>query len=255
MNGMVPVVEIQFLGFIYPGFEQIVSHLSRLRMRTQGRYSVPIVIRAPLGAGIRAPELHSESVEAFFAHVPGLKVVIPSNPYDAKGLLISAIEDQDPVMFLEPTKLYRASREEVPEEKYTVPIGKAKVVREGSDVTLVAWGSMVNVAVQAAKRLESEKGWQAEVIDMRTLYPLDRDTVVDSVKKTGRAVVVHEAHRTGGVGAEIVALINDEALLYLRAPVGRVTGFDVPVPQFTLEDYYQPTPERVVDAVSKVISF
>lgn len=255
MNGMRPIVEIQFLGFIYPGFEQIVSHLSRIRMRTQGKYTAPVVIRAPFGAGIRAPELHSESVEALFFHIPGLKVVVPSNPYDAKGLLIAAIEDPDPVMFLEPTKMYRAFKEEVPEEKYIVPIGKANLIQEGEDVTIIAWGTMVRIALEAAKKMKMERGWHADVIDLRTLYPLDRDTIVQSVKKTGRAVVVHEAHRTGGVGAEIVSLINDEALLYLRAPVGRITGFDVPVPQFSLEDYYQPTADRVIDGVQKVIAF
>lgn len=255
MNGMIPVVEIQFLGFIYPGYEQIVSHLSRIRMRTQGRYHAPMVIRTPMGAGIRAPELHAESVESIFVHIPGLKVVVPSGPYDAKGLLIAAIEDPDPVMFLEPTKLYRAFKEAVPEGKYIVPIGKANVLLEGKDVTLIAWGNMVRVAMEAAKRLKSEKGWQADVIDLHTLYPLDRDTIIQSVKKTGRAVIVHEAHRTCGVGAEVLSLINDEALLYLRAPVGRITGFDVPVPQFSIEDYYLPTPERVMDGVAKVISF
>jgi 2-oxoisovalerate dehydrogenase E1 component beta subunit len=255
MNGMRPIVEIQFLGFIYPGFEQIVSHLSRIRMRTQGKYTVPVVIRAPFGAGIRAPELHSESVEALFFHIPGLKVVIPSSPYDAKGLLLAAIEDPDPVMFLEPTKMYRAFKEEVPEEKYIVPLGKANLLQKGEDVTIIAWGTMVRVAMEAAKRMKAERGWSADVIDLRTLYPLDREAIVQSVKKTGRAVVVHEAHRTGGVGAEIVSLINDEALLYLRAPVGRITGFDVPVPQFSLEDHYQPTADRVIDGVQKVLSF
>lgn len=255
MNGMIPVVEIQFLAFIYPGFEQIVSHAARMRYRTRGQFEVPMVIRTPYGAGIRGPELHSESVETYFAHTPGLKVVAPSNPYDAKGLLIAAMEDRDPVLFLEPTKLYRAFKEDVPEEIYRVPLGKAKVVSEGDDVTIFAWGAMLREAMQAAKKIEEEQGWKCEVIDLRTLYPLDRDTILSSVKKTGRAIVVHEAHRTAGLGAEIVSLINDEALIYLKAPVKRVTGFDIPVPQFSVEDAYLPTVERVQRGIVETLSF
>jgi len=255
MNGMIPVVEIQFLAFIYPGFEQIVSHAARMRYRTRGQFEVPMVIRTPYGAGIRGPELHSESVETYFAHTPGLKVVAPSNPYDAKGLLIAAMEDRDPVLFLEPTKLYRAFKEEVPEEIYRVPLGKAKVVSEGDDVTIFAWGAMLREAMQAAKKIEEEQGWKCEVVDLRTLYPLDRDTIISSVKKTGRAIVVHEAHRTAGLGAEIVSLINDEALIYLKAPVKRVTGFDIPVPQFSVEDAYLPTVERVQRGIVETLSF
>lgn len=255
MNGMIPVVEIQFLAFIYPGFEQIVSHAARMRYRTRGQFEVPMVIRTPYGAGIRGPELHSESVETYFAHTPGLKVVSPSNPYDAKGLLIAAMEDRDPVLFLEPTKLYRAFKEDVPEEIYRVPLGKAKVVSEGDDVTIFAWGAMLREAMQAAKKIEEEQGWKCEVIDLRTLYPLDRDTILSSVKKTGRAIVVHEAHRTAGLGAEIVSLINDEALIYLKAPVKRVTGFDIPVPQFSVEDAYLPTVERVQRGIVETLSF
>lgn len=255
MNGMVPVVEIQFLAFIYPGFEQIVSHAARMRYRTRGQYNVPLVIRTPYGAGIRGPELHSESVEAFFAHVPGLKVVVPATPYDAKGLLIAAMEDPDPVVFLEPTKMYRAFKEEVPEEMYRVPIGKARVVREGTDISLFAWGAMLRVAEEAVKQLEREQGLSCEVIDLRTLYPLDRDAIVKSVKKTGRALVVHEAHKTSGMGAEIISIINDEALVYLKAPVKRVTGFDVPVPQFSIEDDYLPTPARVMRGILETVAF
>lgn len=214
-----------------------------------------MVIRTPYGAGIRGPELHSESVETYFAHTPGLKVVAPSNPYDAKGLLIAAMEDRDPVLFLEPTKLYRAFKEEVPEEIYRVPLGKAKVVSEGDDVTIFAWGAMLREAMQAAKKIEEEQGWKCEVVDLRTLYPLDRDTIISSVKKTGRAIVVHEAHRTAGLGAEIVSLINDEALIYLKAPVKRVTGFDIPVPQFSVEDAYLPTVERVQRGIVETLSF
>ncbi|BFH16731.1 alpha-ketoacid dehydrogenase subunit beta [Paenibacillus melissococcoides] len=255
LNGFLPVVEIQFLAFIYPGFEQIMTHAARMRYRTRGQYSVPLVIRTPYGAGIRGPELHSESVEAFFVHMPGLKVVVPSNPYDAKGLLISAIEDPDPVVFLEPARIYRAFKAEVPEEMYRIPLGKASIVREGEDVTMISWGAMMRVALEAARQLEREKDWSCEVIDLRSLYPLDRDAIAASVKKTGRAVIVHEAHKTAGVGAEIVSLINDEALMYLRAPIQRITGFDVPVPQFSLEDVYVPTVERVREGIAAAIQF
>lgn len=255
MNGMLPVVEIQFLAFIYPGFEQIVSHAARMRYRTRGQYHVPMVIRTPYGAGIRGPELHSESVESFFAHVPGVKVVAPSNPYDAKGLLIAAMEDPDPVIFLEPTKLYRAFKEEVPEEMYRVPIGQAKVVREGTDVSIFAWGAMLRVADEAARQIEREQGVSCEVVDLRTIYPLDRDVIVQSVKKTGRAIVVHEAHKTAGMGAEIISIINDEALIYLKAPVKRITGFDVPVPQFSIEDDYLPTPGRVMSGIMETFTY
>lgn len=255
LNGFIPVVEIQFLAFIYPGFEQLITHAARMRYRTRGQYNVPLVIRTPYGAGIRGPELHSESVEAFFVHTPGLKVVVPSNPYDAKGLLISAIEDPDPVVFLEPARIYRAFKEEVPEEMYRIPLGKANIVREGTDVTLISWGAMMRVALEAARQLEQEKGWSCEVIDLRSLYPLDRDAIAASVKKTGRALIVHEAQKTAGVGAEIVSLINDEALMYLRAPIQRITGFDVPVPQFSLEDVYVPTVERVRAGIATAIQF
>ncbi|WP_096200764.1 alpha-ketoacid dehydrogenase subunit beta [Bacillus sp. FJAT-45350] len=255
LNGKLPVVEIQFLAFLYPGFEQLVSHAARMRYRSQGQFTVPLVVRTPYGAGIRGPELHSESVESFFAHTPGLKVVAPSNAFDAKGLLISAIEDPDPVIFLEPTRLYRATKEEVPEELYRVPIGKAKVVKEGSDLTIFAWGSMMKEAINAAKKIESEKGWNCEVIDLRSLYPLDKDTIVESVKKTGRAVVVHEAHKTAGLGGEIISMINEEALIYLKAPIKRIAGYDVPVPSFTLEDDYLPTIERVKKGIEETVLF
>nr|WP_236838621.1 alpha-ketoacid dehydrogenase subunit beta [Caldalkalibacillus salinus] len=255
MNGFKPIAEIQFLGFIYPGFEQIVTHAARIRMRTSGRYTVPMVIRAPYGAGIRAPEIHSDSTEAFFVHLPGLKVVAPSSPYDAKGLLIASIEDPDPVIFLEPMKSYRAGREDVPVEKYTVDIGKANVVKKGEDVTLICWGNMVKPTMEAAQKAEKEKDIQAEVIDLRTLYPLDKDTIVQSVEKTGRVVVVHEGHRTGGVGAEIIGLINDHALFYLRSPIERVTGYDVHVPLFALEDHYLPSIDRVYKGIQNVLAY
>lgn len=254
VNGFKPVAEIQFLGFIYPAYEQIMTHASRIRTRTMGHYSVPMVIRAPYGAGIRAPEIHSDSTETLFTHMPGIKVVCPSSPYDAKGLLIVAMEDPDPVLVLEPMRSYRAHREEVPTDKYTVEIGKGNIVREGSDVTIIAWGAMVPVAEKAAAAAEV-KGISCEIIDLRTLYPIDRNIISESVKKTTRAVIVHEAHSFGGLGNDIVSIINDTSFLYLRAPIERVTGFDVPVPFFALENHYIPTPERVVEKIEKVIHF
>lgn len=254
VNGFRPVAEIQFLGFIYPAYEQIMTHVSRIRMRSMSRFTVPIVIRAPYGAGIRAPEIHSDSTEILFTHMPGIKVVCPSNPYDAKGLLIAAMEDPDPVLVLEPMKNYRSKREEVPVGKYTVEIGKGKIVRKGSDVTLIAWGAMISIAEKAAE-LAGKKGISCEIIDLRTLYPIDRDIITQSVQKTTRAVIIHEAHNTGGLGNDIVSIINDTAFLYLRAPIERVTGFDVPVPFFTLEEHYLPTTARVVEGIEKVLHF
>ena len=254
INGFKPIVEIQFLGFIYPAYEQIMTHVSRIRMRTMGRYSVPMVIRAPYGAGIRAPEIHSDSTEALFTSMPGLKVVCPATPYDAKGLLIAAIEDPDPVLFLESMRSYRSFKEVVPSESYTVEIGKARCVSEGTDVTLIAWGAMVQVAQKAATAAQ-ERGISCEVFDLRTLYPLDRETIAASVQKTGRAVIVHEAAAMGGLGNDLVTLINDTAFLYLRAPIARVTGFDVPVPLFALEDHYIPTPERVLATIQRTVEF
>ncbi|MGH1333433.1 MAG: alpha-ketoacid dehydrogenase subunit beta [Exiguobacterium indicum] len=254
INGFKPIVEIQFLGFIYPAYEQIMTHVSRIRMRTMGRYSVPMVIRAPYGAGIRAPEIHSDSTEALFTSMPGLKVVCPATPYDAKGLLIAAIEDPDPVLFLESMRSYRSFKEVVPSESYTVEIGKARCVSEGQDVTLIAWGAMVQVAQKAATAAQ-ERGISCEVLDLRTLYPLDREAIAASVQKTGRAVIVHEAAAMGGLGNDLVTLINDTAFLYLRAPIARVTGFDVPVPLFALEDHYIPTPERVLATIQRTVEF
>ncbi|WP_245837204.1 alpha-ketoacid dehydrogenase subunit beta [Virgibacillus phasianinus] len=254
LNGLRPIVEIQFLGFIYPAFEQIATHVTRTRTRTMGHYSLPMVIRAPYGAGVRSPEIHSDSVEALFTHLPGIKVVCPSNAYDAKGLVIAAIEDPDPVMFLEPMRLYRGERNDVPEEKYTVEIGKGKRLQEGEDVSILAWGAMIPVALKAAEKMKKEN-ISCDVIDLRTLYPLDRDIIAESVQKTGRAVIVHEAHATGGVGAEITSVINDTSFLYLRSPIERVTGFDVPIPLFALENNYLPTPERVVHSIKKVVEF
>ena len=254
VNGFRPIAEIQFLGFIYPAYEQIMTHASRIRMRSMSRFTVPMVIRAPYGAGIRAPEIHSDSTEILFTHMPGIKVVCPSSPYDAKGLLIAAMEDPDPVLVLEPMKNYRSVREDVPVNKYKVEIGKAKVVQEGADVTLIAWGAMVSIAQKAAE-LAGKKGIHCEIIDLRTLYPLDREAIAKSVQKTTRAVIIHEAHPTGGLGNDIVSIINDTSFLYLRAPVERITGFDVPVPFFTLEEHYLPTPARVMEGIDKVIHF
>lgn len=254
VNGFRPIAEIQFLGFIYPAYEQIMTHVSRIRMRSMSRFTVPMVIRAPYGAGIRAPEIHSDSTETLFTHMPGIKVVCPSNPYDAKGLLIAAMEDPDPVLVLEPMKNYRSKREEVPVGKYTVEIGKGKIVREGTDVTLIAWGAMISIAEKAAE-LAAQKGISCEIIDLRTLYPIDRDIIANSVKKTTRAVIIHEAQNTGGLGNDIVSIINDTAFLYLRAPIIRITGFDVPVPFFALEEHYLPTPARVVEGIEKVVHF
>nr|WP_203229707.1 alpha-ketoacid dehydrogenase subunit beta [Filibacter tadaridae] len=254
VNGFRPVAEIQFLGFIYPAYEQIMTHVSRIRMRSMSRFTVPMVIRAPYGAGIRAPEIHSDSTEILFTHMPGIKVVCPSNPYDAKGLLIAAMEDPDPVLVLEPMKNYRSKRAEVPVGKYSVEIGKGKIVREGSDVTLIAWGAMITIAEKAAEQA-AEKGISCEIIDLRTLYPIDRDIISQSIQKTTRAVIIHEAHSTGGLGNDIVSIINDTSFLYLRAPIERITGFDVPVPFFTLEEHYLPTPARVVEGIEKVVHF
>lgn len=254
LNGLKPVVEIQFLGFIYPAYEQIATHVTRTRSRTMGHYSLPMVIRAPYGAGVRSPEIHSDSVEALFTHMPGIKVVCPSNAYDAKGLLIAAIEDPDPVLFLEPMRLYRGKRMDVPAEKYTVVLGKGQTLQSGEDVTVFAWGAMVPIAEQAAAEMR-EQGISCDVIDLRTLYPLDKDIIAESVQKTGRVVIVHEAHATGGVGSEITSIINDTSFLYLKAPIERVTGFDVPVPLFAIENDYLPTTERVKEAIKKVVEF
>jgi pyruvate dehydrogenase E1 component beta subunit len=251
--GLRPVPEIQFLGFIYPGFDQIVSHAARLRTRSRGRYTCPMVIRAPFGGGIRAPEHHSESSEAFFVHQPGLKVVIPSTPRDAKGLLAASIRSPDPVVFLEPKLIYRSFREDVPEDDYEVELGSAAVRREGSDISVFTWGAMTRPTMEAADDLAGEI--DVEVVDLRTLSPLDDEAIVDSFKKTGRAAVVHEAPKTGGVGGEIAATIQEEALLYQEAPVERITGFDTPFPLYSLEDYYLPEPARIKDGIRDAVEF
>ncbi len=250
--GLKPVAEIQFEGFSYMTIDQLAAHASRIRYRSRGAYHCPLVIRAPYGGGVRALEHHSEAVATFFIHIPGMKVVIPSSPYDAKGLLISSIRDPDPVFFFEPKRLYRAFREEVPEGEYTVPIGEGKKLTEGDDITLIAWGAMLKVCQEA---LEKMKDVGVELIDLRTLSPLDDKLIIDSVKKTGRVVIVHEEPRTLGLGAEIIARINEKAFLSLEAPVKRVTGYDVPVPLPKLEDYYLPDAEKVASALKEVAAF
>jgi pyruvate dehydrogenase E1 component beta subunit len=252
--GLRPVAEIQFMGFIYPAFNQIVSHVARLRNRTRGRFTAPVVIRTPYGAGIRALEHHSESTEALFCQIPGLTVVVPSSAYDAKGLLTAALRGDDPVLFLEPTRLYRAEKQEVPGESYEVPLRSAAVVREGRDLTIVAWGAMIPVAREAAAAAEAE-GIGAEIVDLRTLSPMDRDTVLASVRKTGRALILHEAPKTGGLGAEIAATIGERALLSLNAPVLRVTAPDITVPLPKSEDLYYPNADRVLRTVRRLMEY
>ena len=251
--GLRPVVEIQFAGFAFLAFNQVVSQVTHLRTRSGGVFTVPLVIRAPFGGGVRTPEHHSESVEGFFMHIPGIKIVIPSNPYDAKGLLHAAIADPDPVLFLEHMKLYRSFRQEVPAERYTIPLGKAAVVRAGEDVTVITYGAMVQVALKAADQVEQTTDATIEVIDLRTITPLDEAAIVASVNKTGRAVIVHEATRTGGVGAEVIALINERCLYSLFKPVERVTCPDMPFPPPKLEDLVIPTPERVAKAIYRTL--
>ncbi|MDS0297145.1 alpha-ketoacid dehydrogenase subunit beta [Halogeometricum sp. S1BR25-6] len=252
--GMRPVAEMQFSGFMYPAFDQIVSHAARLRTRSRGRFTCPLVVRAPYGGGIRAPEHHSESKEAFYAHEAGLKVVIPSTPYDTKGLLISAIRDPDPVIFLEPKLIYRAFRGDVPEGDYEVPIGEAAVRREGTDVSVYTYGAMTRPTMEAAENLE-EDGVSVEVVDLRTVSPMDKETIVESFEKTGRAAVVHEAPKTGGLGAEITATLQEKALLHQEAPVERIAGYDVPYPLYALEDYYLPSVARVEEGIRNAVEF
>jgi pyruvate dehydrogenase E1 component beta subunit len=249
LYGLRPIAEIQFMGFIYPAIDQIFSHASRIRLRSRGRFTCPMVVRTPYGAGIKAPELHSESTEALFCHMPGIKVVVPSSPYNAKGLLISAVRDPDPVIFLESTRLYRMIKEEVPEGEYSIPLGKARVVQEGKDVAVISWGSMLHRALQASE------GFDAEVIDLMTLNPFDEETILKSVKKTGRVVIVHEAPKTCGFGAEISATIAEDAMLYLKSPIARVTGYDVVMPFPKLEDYYMPTIERIKKGIEEVMKY
>jgi len=251
--GMRPVPEIQFEGFLGPAYDQLVNHAARYRTRSRGAVTVPLTVRVPVGGGIHAPELHSDSPEAIYAHHPGLKVVMPSTPYDAKGLLISAIRDPDPVLFFEPKRIYRAFREEVPEDEYTIPIGQAKIVAEGTDLTLISWGAMVHQCVEAMDNLPEDVS--VELIDLRTIYPIDIDTIAASVEKTGRAVVVHEAPKTAGLGAEIATIIQEKCFLHLEAPVQRVTGFDTVMPYYKLELEYLPDAERIREAIEACMAY
>ncbi|MED4474116.1 alpha-ketoacid dehydrogenase subunit beta [Oceanobacillus caeni] len=254
MNGMRPIAEIQFLGFIYQTMDQICAQAARMRYRSGGRFTVPMVIRSPFSGNVRSPELHSDSLEALFMHSPGLKVVIPSNPYDAKGLLISAIREEDPVLFFEPMKLYRSSREEVPEEPYEIPIGKASVIKEGEDATIATYGGTVPMVLKTAQAFQ-EKGINLEVIDLRTISPIDTEAIKESVDKTGRLMIVHEAVKTGGVGAEIATIVSEECLYSLAAPIVRVTGYDTPYPVQTVEDDWLPNVERITEGVENLLSY
>lgn len=247
--GLRPVAEIQFLEFIYAAFDQLATHAARLRSRSRSRFTCPMVVRTPYGGGIKAPELHEESCEALFCHLPGLKVVVPSGPYSAKGLLLAAIRDPDPVLFLEPTRLYRLLREEVPEEEYLLPLGKGRVAQEGSDVTLVAWGSMLELA------LHVNLPYSVEIIDPLTLAPFDWQLLLASVEKTGRLVIVHEAAKTGGFGAEIAATVAEEGIMHLKAPILRVAAPDVVMPLPKLEQYYLPTLAQIAAAITKVMEY
>ncbi len=251
INGFRPVCEAQFDGFSLAMLDQLINHASRMRTRTRGRLTVPLVLRFPYGGGVRALEHHSDSPETHYAHTPGLKVVIPSNPYDAKGLLVSAIRDPDPVIFMEPKRVYRSIKNEVPEELYTIPLGRANVVREGSDVTLIAYGAMVKTCSEAV----AKSGVDAEIIDIRTVSPLDEETIVKSVEKTGRAIIVQEAPKSVGFGAEILSVINEKAFLNLEAPVIRVAGWDVVTPLPKLENYFFPDAERIIRALKKIAEY
>jgi pyruvate dehydrogenase E1 component beta subunit len=251
MAGWRPVCEMQYESFSYPCLDQLICHVGRYHWRTNGALEFPITIRMPTGGGVKAPELHEDSPETYYVHTPGVKVAIPSTPADAKGLLAAAIRSPDPVVVFEPKVLYRSPREEVPDGDHVVPLGKARVAREGTDVTLIAYGGMVSVALAAAEELDAS----VEVIDVRTLKPLDEETLLGSVAKTGRAVIVQEAPRVAGFGAEIAAILAEKAILDLRGPVLRVTGYDAPFPFWSLEDEYLPTPPRVVEAVKKVLGF
>lgn len=254
INGLRPVTEVQFEGFLYPALNQLYTHASRMRNRTRGKYTVPMVVRMPYGGGVKALEHHSEAPETLLAHVPGLKVVIPSTPYDAKGLLIAAIRDPDPVIFFEPKRIYRAFRQEVPEEAYALPIGKAKVVKEGTQLTVVTYGAMVQDVQGAVTALE-EEGFSIELIDLRTIAPYDRATVIASVQKTGRFAVVHEAVTSFGVGAELIAAVNEDAFLYLEAPPLRIAAPDIIVPLPRGEHFYQASTAFITEKLKSVLTY
>lgn len=253
-NGLRPVIEFQFSGFVYPGFNQILSHVARFRNRTRGRYNMPVVMRMPYGGGINALEHHSESMEALFGHIPGLKVVIPSNPHDAKGLLIAATENNDPIVYMEPKRIYRAVKQEVSEDKFSIPIGKARVTQEGSDVTLVSYGAVIREC-QKAIALAKKKGISAELIDLRTIYPIDRDTLAESVKKTGRVITVIEAPASFSTASEVTQIITEEAFLYLEAPPKRLAGFDTIVPLPKGEHHYVVSPEKILHAIEQTVNY
>lgn len=253
INGLRPVVEIQFQGFLFPGLNQLLIHAARMRNRSRGRFTVPMVIRMPYGGGVRALEHHSESIEAMLAHIPGLKVVIPSNPYDTKGLLVSAIKDPDPVIFLEPKRLYRAFKQEIPDEKYSVPIGKARVLKEGTDLTLVSWGAMIPECQKAIEELGDKVS--IEFIDLRTISPIDKETIEKSVKKTGRFLVVHEAVRSFGAGAELISIVNEKAFLYLEAPPTRLAAYDITVPLDRGERYFMIDKDKIIHKINELIKF
>ena len=253
MAGMRPIPEIQFEGFLGPAYDQLVNHAARYRTRSRGAITIPLTVRVPVGGGIHAPELHSDSPESIYAHTPGLKVVMPCTPYDAKGLLISAIRDPDPVIFFEPKRVYRSFREEVPEDEYTIPIGQAKIVSEGSDLTVVSWGASVFQCIEALDALPEDVS--VELIDLRTIYPIDLDTIVQSVQKTGRCVVVHEAPKTAGMGAEISSLIQENCFLHLKAPVQRVAGFDTVMPYYKLELDYLPDAPKIKESIEQCLAY
>ncbi len=253
MGGMRPIPEIQFEGFMGPAYDQLTNHAARYRTRSRGAITVPMTVRVPVGGGIHAPELHSDSPEAIYAHTPGLKVLMPSTPYDAKGLLLSAIRDPDPVVFFEPKRVYHSYREQIPEDDYTIPIGQAKIVSEGTDITVVSWGASVFECLAALDKLPEDVS--AELIDLRTIYPIDQDTIIQSVLKTGRCVIVHEAPKTCGMGAELSSIIQEHCFLHLKAPVQRVAGFDTVMPYYKLELEYLPNAERVGEAIVQTLSY
>lgn len=253
MAGLRPVAEIQFDGFVYPAFDQLINHAARMRNRSRGKLSCPLVVRFPYSGGVKALEHHSESMEVLYIHTPGLKVVCPSTPYDAKGLLAAAIRSPDPVIFMEPKRLYRSLKEDVPEEEYVIPLGQARVMIDGTDATVIGWGAMVPVMLKAQATLAKE-GISIEVIDLRTLSPLDTETILASVEKTGRCVVIHEAPRTCGLGAEISALVTERLFGTLKAPIERVTGFDIIPPLLKAEDYNIPSEKRLIAGIRKILN-
>lgn len=253
-QGLIPIVEIQFMGFIYSAIDQILSHAARLRNRTRGRLTCPMVIRAPFGGGIHAPEHHSESTEAIFAHIPGLRVVIPSSPARAYGLLLAAIQDPDPVIFLEPKRIYRDGKQTIEDNGQTLPLDTCFVLREGIDLTLISWGAMIKETLAAAEQL-TQQGIDAEVIDVATIKPLDISSIIDSINKTGRCIIIHEAAKTGGVGAEIAAQLAEKSITSLLAPIQRVTGYDTVMPMFKNEHFYIPTAQRIINSAIKTMEY